>query len=307
MLLRKYKCLMSKEIIFLQGGLGNQLFQYAFYLAKKERGANVFCDNSLFRVNSQHNGFELERVFDIELFGTRTNSLIVRFLSKMTVWNNSIFIKGVLLILNFWGFFLIEDSIPSIYFPFLLNSQKKRGIYFYLGYWQTEKYFKEIRSKILQIYSFNENLLSNDSKIILHKIEQTDSVSIHIRRGDFLSSQNESLYGGICTQEYYNKAISFILSKNRDTTFFVFSDDMDWVKDNINLSNAVYVEFNQMQDSWQDMFLMSKCQHNIIANSSFSWWGAWLNRNPGKMVICPSRFLNVGHNFDIIPSDWIIL
>ena len=91
----------------------------------------------------------------------------------------------------------------------------------------------------------------------------------------------------------------------KNITFFVFSDDIEWVKNNLCLSNCEYVECNVGINSWQDMFLMSQCKHNIIANSSFSWWGAWLNRNTNKIVITPSRFINLEENSDIIPDTWI--
>ena len=88
---------------------------------------------------------------------------------------------------------------------------------------------------------------------------------------------------------------------------YIFSDDMDWVKNNISISNALYIDWNKSENSWQDMYLMSQCKHNIIANSTFSWWGAWLNQNPNKLIIAPKKFLNTIETPDLIPSDWIKL
>lgn len=298
---------MKKEIIFLQGGLGNQLFQYAFYLAKKKKGANIIYDTSLYLARSRHNGFELERIFNIKANGRKKNLLFIVILYKMKGLTKFFLLKKALLILNYFHISFIEDNIPSNYDPSLLDPQKGSGIYLYLGYWQTEKYFKEIRNDIQQAFTFNDGILSRNSLHMLHQIRQTNSISIHIRRGDFLSSQNISLYGGICTAKYYSEAISLILKNEEDTTFFAFSDDINWVKENINIPNVIFIDFNKGKDSWQDMFLMSNCKHNIIANSSFSWWGAWLNNNPQKRVISPSRFLNIGTFSEIIPSDWITL
>ena len=109
----------------------------------------------------------------------------------------------------------------------------------------------------------------------------------------------------ICTIEYYQKALTVICERVSQPSFFVFSNDIAWVKEHINIPNSIYVNFNSGSDSWQDMFLMSQCKHNIIANSSFSWWGAWLNRNTNKIVITPSRFINLEENSDIIPDTWI--
>lgn len=139
----------------------------------------------------------------------------------------------------------------------------------------------------------------------MRRIIETNSVSIHIRRGDYLSEINQGLYGGICTEMYYAKAITYICNKIDQPSFFVFSNEIDWVKNNVDIPNPTYIDFNNGADSWQDMFLMSQCKHNIIANSSFSWWGAWLNRNTNKIVITPSRFINLEEDSDIIPDAWI--
>ena len=135
-------------------------------------------------------------------------------------------------------------------------------------------------------------------------MEEVDSVSLHIRRGDYLLPENRELFGGICTLDYYRRAIDYILDKVKNPFFFIFSNDIVWVKENMNISNSLFITWNSGKDSWQDMFLMSKCKHNIIANSTFSWWGAWLNKNPQKIVISPSRFFNVSNNSDIVPDTW---
>ena len=101
--------------------------------------------------------------------------------------------------------------------------------------------------------------------------------------------------------------MSFMSEKLNSPTFIFFSDDMDWVKENILCTQAIYVSCNHGADSWQDMYLMSQCKHNIIANSSFSWWGAWLNENQGKIVITPTRWFNYSPNYDIMPQGWFTL
>ena len=121
------------------------------------------------------------------------------------------------------------------------------------------------------------------------------------------NQENKILYSNICTIDYYKKAIDFLQNKEKDLYFYIFSDDMDWVKNNISISNALYIDWNKSENSWQDMYLMSQCKHNIIANSTFSWWGAWLNQNPNKLIIAPKKFLNTIETPDLIPSDWIKL
>ena len=132
-----------------------------------------------------------------------------------------------------------------------------------------------------------------------------NSISIHIRRGDYLHPKFNHLYGNICTIEYYKEAITILQQKYANLHFYIFSDDISWVKENLPIVPSTYIDWNKKEDSWQDMYLMSQCKHNIIANSSFSWWGAWLNNNPNKTVICPSRFMNLNQQSDIVPEDWI--
>jgi hypothetical protein len=137
----------------------------------------------------------------------------------------------------------------------------------------------------------------------LATIEETNSVSIHIRRGDFLLEEEK--FGNICTPQYYGKAITEIGRRVETPVFFFFSDDMKWVRENMRIPHPYYIDWNRGKDSWQDMFLMSKCKHHIIANSTFSWWGAWLNPSPQKVVVTPGRFLNNMDTPDLIPDSWV--
>lgn len=290
-----------KKIVYLQGGLGNQMFQYAFYLAIKGQASNAICSSSLVNRNRDHNGYELGRVFNIKCKDSGFLLAMAKIMKKLTHK------KSMVNILNRLGISLIMDTIPSYYMPHVLDPVIK-PINVYLGYWQTELYFKGLESQIRHEFSFSNDLLSVESKNIAEAIKSSNSVSVHIRRGDYLLPKYQVLYGNICTLDYYRKAIALVMNRIVDCKIFIFSDDIDWVKVNLNVDDATFIDFNRGQDSWQDMFLMSICKHNIIANSTFSWWGAWLNTNPDKVVICPSRFLNVpDKSSDIIPEDWIKL
>lgn len=174
------------------------------------------------------------------------------------------------------------------------------------GYWQTEKYFKNIESTIRADFSFVLPQSKKDVEI-LARIHECNSVSIHIRRADYVTDANANKAHGTCPIEYYNKAASIIAGKVADPHFFVFSDDHGWAKENIKINYpTVYVNHNNSDTNYQDLRLMASCKHNIIANSSFSWWGAWLNENPNKIVITPQRwFADTNRDTsDLIPSTW---
>lgn len=199
--------------------------------------------------------------------------------------------------------FLIKDTIPSLFIPQCLKLHS--GLVLYCGFWQTEKYFLDIEHEVREAFTFNPKLLSQQTKQFEVQIRNTNSVSVHIRRGDFLTRENIFLYGNICCLDYYKKAIEKMVGIVPLSRFFVFSNDVDWCKKHLEFCNPIYVDCNKREDSWQDMYLMSQCKHNIIANSSFSWWGAWLNKNPQKVVIFPSKFMNQGLSQDIISKSWI--
>lgn len=290
----------KKSLVILQGGLGNQMFQYAFYLAMKEHSPNTDYDCSIVNYNNDHNGFELENIFNIKAKQSKLTLLIVKILKRYTFLQKHKFIS----LLNIK---LITDSVPSIYNSIFLKKNKTFRTY-YLGYWQTEKYFEEIEDKVRNTFTFDKTKLSDKSNSIVSEIQSNTSVSIHIRRGDYLFDKNINLYGNICTNEYYNKAIKLIQDKYPQCHFYVFSDDCEWAKENLHINGeSTYINFNKGKNSWQDMYLMSLCKHNIIANSSFSWWGAWLNSNPSKTVICPSKFINSNSKSDIIPENWLTI
>lgn len=179
-----------------------------------------------------------------------------------------------------------------------------KGITFYYGGWHTEKYFLESKNAIVKEFEFTQ---PNDQENIAYitKINQTNSVSIHVRRGDFLNANNINLFGDICTKDYFIKAVALIESKVSNPHFFVFSNDLKWVKENLIINNVNYVNCNSGKNSWKDMYLISLCKHNIISNSTFSWWGAWLNKHANKIVISPNRFLKSDTVTDVYPESWI--
>jgi hypothetical protein len=295
------------EIIVLSGGLGNQMFQYAFYLKKREQNEKVIINDYSVIRESVHNGYELSHVFNIQYKQKRTISMIVMIIRKLLIFKKKKRFKPIatigLFLSKFVGIKIInEDEVGRFDIKYI---QKRKGLNLYFGFWQSEKYFSSIKDIIYNVFTFNSTI-SDKTKDILDSIQSTESISIHIRRGDYLSQYN-SIYGGICSLSYYENAISRISDYISDPVFFIFSDDIAWAKENIDIPHSTYIDWNQKEDSWQDMFLISKCKHNIIANSTFSWWGAWLNKNPDKIVIAPQKFINNFDTPDLIPSDWITL
>lgn len=277
------------DIHVIQGGLGNQMFQYAHYLARKSMYP---CAITLFDTHycsGAHQGFELNRLFNLSCYHLSKKGLDIVFgienailCSKLRkhIWKRMFVYPEK----NAWGY---EEEAIAI---------KKSCVF--EGYWQTDKYFKDIENVVRQEFGFNEKFVNHKSLQIAAEMHEKKGgyVSVHIRRGDYLQISNGA---AVLPLSYYHNAIEIMNKKVTDPVFVFFSDDMKWVMENIHVTNAIYIDWNTGKDSWMDMYLMSKCNHNIIANSTFSWWGAWLNANPGKIVISPVW------SGDIIPNDWI--
>ena len=276
-------------IVNLKGGMGNQMFQYALYKALSMRGKWVMLDFS--HIRDDMNLINRSTIFDAYKldkhyvdFGRVFNKIVSQFL--MPVFKK---VVGVYMEKEEGR---LDSEIEDL----------KKG---YLeGYWQTEKYFKEYRSEICEDFSLLHDL-SEENKNMLEKIAaEPCAVSIHIRLGDYTTPVNESLFGGICTEEYYKKAIEYINQKYKRVKFFVFSNGEGNITDVLSGINYEVVNINDENTGWADMYLMSQCNHNIIANSSFSWWGAWLNQNENKTVIAPQKWINGQNMTDICPDEW---
>lgn len=286
------------KIVRIFGGLGNQMFQYALAVALKSKGNDVRIDASSMNGYPLHNGYELKRIFDADI--PQASFLELLWLGyplpHYRLWQigKRILPKRQSMI--------VEDA--AMEFNKEVFKQKREMLL--EGYWQTEKYFFDWRDKILGAFRFPDFVSKSENLRLANEIVGRNVVSVHVRRGDYLKISNTS---GICTEEYYDKAIKLIIDKCNPEMFLFFSDGIDWCKEHFkDLTEDhkfVFVDWNKGQDSYRDMQLMSLCSHNIIANSSFSWWGAWLNDNPDKVVITPSRWMNGPGWSDIIPESWI--
>ena len=185
------------------------------------------------------------------------------------------------------------------YYDYVLKSEKK----YFSGYWQNEKYFKDIENDVRNAFKFPE--LDKKNLELSMLIRNTQSVSVHIRRGDYLLSQNSAL-ANVCTDLYYKNSFSYVIKTIKNPHFFVFSNDIEWCRKNLKMHNVTFVDWNNGEDSYKDMQLMSLCKHNIIANSSFSWWGAWLNEYNKKIVCVPNTWYNASYPIYVeMPQSWV--
>lgn len=281
------------KIVRFLGGLGNQMFQYAFYLSLSKKFQGVKADLSKFDEYKLHNGFELDKVFDIQL--TEASKFETRLLdNQYRKWGY----RKLRKVLNKKNAYTEEKELFT-YNEDIFADKKDR---LYWGYWQNINYLRGIELTLKKHLTFKQEL-DDKNRDILTAIEQSNSVGIHVRRGDYI---NDPLLGGIATLDYYLQAIELIIQKVEAPSFFIFSNDINWCKENFNLARTIYVHGNIGSNGYIDMLLMSKCKHQIIANSSFSWWAAWLNENPEKTVIAPKTWANgIDNSRDVCPTSWI--
>lgn len=291
------------KIVQILGGIGNQMFQYAFLVALRETfNQDVLMDTNLFKSYPLHNGFELDKVFNItarEASSSEIGKVYHKFfLSSFKMWHVyrhlPIKPKG-----------MIEEALNRHYMPELLTDESDR---YYIGYWQDRRYFDGYRDIVKKEFTFRKKLDERNQKIFDHLLN-TNSVSIHVRRGDYLT---DPIYKGICQLDYYKTCIDYLhKTVNERFLFVVFSNDSAWCNENItSLFNKndefIIVDWNKGADSYKDMQLMNACKTNIVANSSFSYWGAYLNVNPNPRVFAPKVWAN-GQVAERQLPEWILV
>lgn len=282
------------------------MFQYAYILNYKLRGGEVYLDLAPCKYSKKHNSYELKRIFNIDIeeasfwqkfrligpsfyIGTREitllkliNKIIAKILGEKYILNSKNYI------------FEKEANQENNFNPKYLELISDKYI---AGYFNSWKYFENIKEEVRKIFTFPEILESDKENFeILNKIKSSESISIHVRRGDYVGSNLD-----VCDLDYYKRAVDKVLDElikrniiDNNINFFIFSDDIEWCRENfqfINNHKVWYINSNKWQNSYKDMQLMSECKHNIIPNSTFSWWGAWLNKNENKIVIVPEYWL----------------
>lgn len=284
----------------LQGGLGNQMFQYAFGRALALRTGSELCLDLSF-LKKKAEGYT-QREFSLNVFpiqATIADEVAILAFEKA---GNRDFFSRIKRKISDNRFITVRESGFEYQEVPVYPKKNVR----YIGFWQSEKYFHSIRSTLLQDFHFS---VENDPLITdaLKKTESCDAISLHIRRGDYITNSNAHQFHGTCSDDYYYKGVEILKQGLNRPEIFIFSDDPDWVRKNMSFDiPAHYMDFNTQERSHLDMYLMSRCAHHIIANSSFSWWGAWLNESDTKKVIAPKQWFNDSsvHTQDLIPSAW---
>jgi hypothetical protein len=291
-------------IVNLKGGLGNQMFQYA--MGRKLSLANK-VDLKLDKTGYDRGHF---RSYGLGIFNIKENFASEEEIRKIK------YPYGLLS--KAWRGF-VAKILRQHHTSWEPNSIKKiekkisqnKDVYLD-GYWQSYKYFENIKDILSKDFSLKIPLEETHPEL-LSKIASTNSVAVSFRRTDYLLPQNLKTIG-ICSAKYYNQAVELMAAKIDDPIFFVISDDLDWVKDSINFKNCPVVYVSEMRKDnsinyFQEMMIMSKCKHGIIANSSFSWLPTWLNPNKEKIIIAPDIWFtnNSIKTDDIIPPAWIKL
>lgn len=270
------------QIIFTDG-LGNEMFQYALYLAMRKRGRHPSMNICMVSWNQVHNGFELCDDFHIDRESLPiVSGRIIRKLTPFALkrkWKSLCYIEDV-----------------EVFNPKVFSTRKL----FVKGYWQDGRYFSDVSDEVRRSFCFRG--IDERNLALGHEMENRESVSIHIRRGDYLKYS----FWQVCDPSYFKRAIEYMRSKVENPFFYVFSDDLEWSADFMNSTGVDYliVGHNRGKESYKDMYLMTKCHHNIIANSSFSWWGAWLGNYHDKIVARPTVWIK-GYKKDPCPSEWV--
>ncbi len=290
-------------IVKLHYGLGNQLFQYALGRSLSiKKGVPFFLDVHFYKAqqeNQEHprlyqlNQFNVEEniisdndvssVINPDFWqrrGTNVESLIKPYFKRRIVYERDLSYDK-----NIWD---VEDDV------------------YLAGYWQDLRYFSDVEEVIRKDFLF-KNEAKGENKKMLDRVHNVESVGIHVRRGDYLTDEKTIELAGVADLTYYKQAVSFMNAKLTNPQYFVFSDDPEWVRKHFDIEVPFeLVEVNGQAKGYEDLRLLSHCAHQVISNSSFGWWGGWLNINPDKMVVTPKVWRKNGADM-YKPKSWIVL
>lgn len=279
----------------IKGGLGNQLFQYAVArsLALKNN-VNINIDYSYYN----QAGPDTPRQYLLDLFKVK----VADNHSANSVYEKIHLLHKVLRKIGFKTRLYAKKYYFENGVGFDSRVLELKDHIWLTGFFQSYKYFSDIADILREEFKLRAVFPVNSN------ITETESVFIHIRRGDYVLNNAASRFFGLCSLDYYEGAIKLMKEKLTNPKFFIFSDDISWVKNNLKLDGAVYVSDGKLQD-FEELSLMSQCHHAIMANSSFSWWGAWLIDNKDKIVIAPKQWFTNKHanTDDLVPLGWIKL
>lgn len=287
------------KVVNIIGGLGNQMFQYAFAICLKEKNPNedVLLDLSHFRGYGLHNGYEIARVFGQKL-PTANGRQIAQVSWYLPWYKASRLLRRIMPKRK-------TECIEEPWFEYKSIYDNWVGDGYFEGYWHFPEIHRPYLDEIRQAFTFPFDD-DDENKRIAKEMDSSESIAIHIRRGDYVKAP---AFASICTDSYYERAIATAITFCKDPKFFIFSNDIEYCKvffaDYQKKYSIHYVAHNLNERSFRDMELMTLAKVNIIANSSFSWWGARLNVRDGHLVIAPTPWVNYTDSLDMIPKEWI--
>ncbi len=284
-------------VVKLKGGLGNQMFQYATGLFVAFKNNEELKFDATGYEDPRHMNSDTPRkyrLFPFNISGSVASlEEVKRYRNRFGIFSKALRYFNQRILKKYY-----TDYDPKFF---------KKNHKYIEGYFQSEKNFLPIANKIRKEFTLKKEFESEDFILEKNKIDKIKSVSIHIRRGDYVNDKATNNYFGVYSKEYYEKAIVLMNAKIESPIFYFFSDDIEWVKKEFGEQNNFnYISNGEFKD-YEELMLMATCANNIIANSSFSWWGAWLNQNPNKIVIAPKKWVNrePDPHFNVIPDDWV--
>lgn len=290
---------MNSVVVRLVGGLGNQMFQYAAARALSARiGASLELDLSWFGADPERQYALAPFFIQAGIYSRQTENkgknvwlpkLVSRFGCRINLIGLSNFSEES---------FSYDQRIEKINRPVFLK-----------GYFQSEKYFVSIQDNIKSEFTLRSEPISAATEI-LSQIAETDAICVHLRRGDYVNNPTAAAYHGTCSLNYYREAIKLVSNNLTKPHCFVFSDDPVWVRENFRSDVPItLVDIHRTDEAHEDLRLMVACKHFVIANSSLSWWGAWLGRDVNKLVVAPDKWFAISNidTTDLIPSSWLRL
>ncbi len=275
-------------VVKFQGGIGNQLFEYAFYKELKYLGKTVYADLSEYRVKHRVRELELSKL------GLHVEEAPDTVLRKLGLLHGSVYDKMMFRIKGKKN--TVRDEYGQVFNPKFFEEDNV----LLDGYWQTKKYFSDVFDEVVSEIDFGSEF-DLENRAIADEMKKCESVSIHMRFGDYVGHK---LYSGICTPTYYSKAIDYIKKKTDKPKFYVITDDESAAASILSGEEYVVLSNNRGCKSYMDLFLISSCKHHIMANSSFSWWGVALDKKRTGKVVAPSVWLNGVDAEDIYDNDW---
>ena len=275
------------RLIKMTGGLGNQMFIYALYLRMRSRYPNTRIDLSDMMHYRIHHGYEMNRVFGLP----KEEVIWPQWVKKLL----EVFLFRIILERHEHGSLRHYDG--TVRWPWV----------YYKGFYQKLIYLEGYEEQIRRVFTFDMTKVNEQSRTMAEQMDNDpQAVSLHVRRGDYLKKKYFASVGCVCQLPYYQRTLKQMSSLVDEPHYYVFSDDMPWVKENLPLENVTYINWNQGEDSWQDLMLMTHCRHHIISNSTFSWWGAWLGGNKDGKVVCPDHwYASDRGQVPLYPTSWV--